>query len=614
MEISKEQNRAICHGEGPMMVLAGPGSGKTFTITRRIRHLILEKGVPPEKILVITFTKAAALEMKQRFQTLMNHAFSPVTFGTFHAIYFHIIQNAYHLDFSNIITEKEKRSFMKETLESFRMDWLDESYEELLLSEISKIKNDGLSPEEKEPAYLPKGLFPRIYYQYEKTKTGQRKIDFDDMVLMCRNLFRKEPQVLEKWRNIYEYIMIDEFQDINQMQYEVVKMLAFPKNNLMIVGDDDQSIYGFRGSKPEIMLGFMKEYPNGKKVLLGTNYRSKKNIVETSVSLIQNNKKRYSKKLVANDKEKGEIILKDFASASLQNDEIVGILKKWQDKDALEDVAVIFRTNIGAGLLAAKLLEAGIPFVFREKMKNPYQSEVCQDCRAMLSFAAGDYKRKHLLRFVNKPSRYLKRALFMEERVNFRKILASGDLKTYEREALLRLDADINFLRSLPPYGALNFIEKSMGYGCYLSEGKWAEKGKEKKEMFLWLKESAKEEATIEGWLRKMEKEEEEFTKQLNEEQKEKGVLLTTMHGSKGLEFPMVILPDLNEGNVPQKKAVTKEAMEEERRVFYVAMTRAKQQLYLFYVKETKENRLQKSRFLNDIAYYSSSSISSSNS
>ena len=218
--------------------------------------MIEEHHIPPEEILVITFTRAAATEMEERFRTLMGVDCPGVVFGTFHAVYFHILKNAYHYENSSIVTEKEKRRYLKEALGAYPEITEDEQTFAYLLSAFSRIKNAGIAPEkfQDECCVIDKSIFLEVFHEYQRIMAAEGKLDFDDMVLRCRDLFLQHPEVLEVWQKRYRYILIDEFQDINPMQYEVVKMLAAPENNLFIVGDDDQSIYGFRGSEPSIML------------------------------------------------------------------------------------------------------------------------------------------------------------------------------------------------------------------------------------------------------------------------------------------------------------------------------------------------------------------------
>ena len=260
MNYNKSQQQAIRHKDGPMLVLAGPGSGKTAVITQRTKQLIEYENIDPSNILVITFTRAAAQEMKQRFLALTGEERTKVTFGTFHAIFFMVLKLAYHFDSGNIISEEQRYQFMREIL-------LEHFYSSSCGEEI----------------------FRKIYREYDERLKRNRLIDFDDMLTYTYDLFSQRKDILSAWQKKYRYILIDEFQDINLIQWKIMCMLAAPENNLFVVGDDDQSIYRFRGSKPEIMLGFQKIYPQAKIVNLEVNYRCEPPIVEAAMRLIAHN-------------------------------------------------------------------------------------------------------------------------------------------------------------------------------------------------------------------------------------------------------------------------------------------------------------------------------------
>ncbi len=603
MAASKEQLQAIHHGDGPMMVLAGPGSGKTYTITRRIRYLIEHHGVPPEQILVITFTKAAALEMQERFERLMDGAGQNVTFGTFHAIYFHILKRSYHYDQSNIITEKEKREYLKEVLESRSgEEELGDSYIPLLLNEFSKIKNEGKTADGYQPAYLPEGCFQEIFEAYQRRMRIEQKIDFDDMVLLCHRLLRSQPELLSMWQDIYRYLLIDEFQDINRMQYEVVRLLAKPRDNLFVVGDDDQSIYGFRGSDPSIMLGFPREYPNCRTVLLKENYRCTRHIVRSAVKLIDHNQNRFSKKLQAKKEGYQDVILTGCDSREAEAEEITALIKYYRQYGAYRDIAVLFRTNLSASFLAQKLAQEKIPFWQKEKTKDLFSDPMALDILAMLHFAHGKTERGYFLRFMNKPVRYLRRDM-VEKNVDIDEMLTQQGLGKNRIMFLKRLQYDLLQIQGMEPYAAVNYIRKGMGYDRWVMQNAREKHRNREEDMELldWIQNSAKGMEDFPAWLDMIDAYRQNLNRTDTPADGEDAVSLVTMHGSKGLEYKIIILPDVNEGNVPQKKAVTQKELEEERRVFYVAMTRAKEKLFLFYVKKTKENRLIPSRFLKEI-------------
>ncbi|MCR4588527.1 MAG: ATP-dependent helicase, partial [Lachnospiraceae bacterium] len=315
-QINDAQKRAILHDAGPMLVLAGPGSGKTFVITNRIKHLTHELGISGDQILVISFSRASALEMKDRYLQLTGDLSTPVSFGTFHAVFFQILKNEYHLSTSDLLSFKEKRDILRESLQQAMydcksdddlllglMEWKDklehteddpEDALSILLELFGKEKNLGGCLAGEELPVSPK-IYETLRDHYEDIVRKRKKLDFDDMLVRCRDLFRARPVVLRKYQAQYRYILIDEFQDINPIQFEVIRMLAKPENNLFVVGDDDQAIYSFRGSSPEIMLHFKEYYPLAKQVILNVNYRCAGNILEVAAALIRENKNRFAK-------------------------------------------------------------------------------------------------------------------------------------------------------------------------------------------------------------------------------------------------------------------------------------------------------------------------------
>lgn len=602
-EPSKEQLLAIEHLDGPMMVLAGPGSGKTYVITRRIEHMIKVHKVNASNILVITFTKASAMEMQERFEKLMGNEYAPVNFGTFHAIYFHIIKEEYNMDFSNIITEKEKYQYMKQVIDDINDDCIDNTMAEQLLTDISRIKNDGISPLDYKITYITNDIMLEIYNRYKKYMEADKKIDFEDMVLMCRNLFKNNSSILEKWRNIYRYILIDEFQDINPMQYEVIKMLAEPLYNLFVVGDDDQSIYGFRGSKPGIMLGFPDEYNDCKKILLSNNYRSTCSIVNNAVSFINHNKIRFMKDIKATKDSGRDIDTIAFNDKDEQQKYILKVINTKKRNGCYNDIAVIFRTNKATRLLTTTLTEHKIPYRFKDKPKSYFSHNVAKDIIAILSFANGENTRANFLRFMNKPVRYISRNMLSDTVIDLDKLINNNRDKQYLKRHLLKLKHDVNTIKNMDIFSAITYIRNGMQYEEFvIKEAK--DKGAditEIKEIFALLKESSRGINTYKEYINFIKEYEDNLKESSETDDDEDRVTLITMHSSKGLEYDTVIIPDVNEGNVPQGKSLTDAAIEEERRVFYVAMTRAKENLILTYIKKNKENRLMPSRFINEI-------------
>lgn len=619
--VNKAQYRAITHGAGAMLVLAGPGSGKTFVVTQRIKYLIEQHHVKPEDILVITFTKAAAEEMQERFAKLSAGKSNPVYFGTFHSVFFQILRHTYRFTAQNIIRENDKyrllsqiiRELPDEILGQAQLDYSTETLQNLL-SEISTVKNNGVTPQEVRSATVPQAVFERIFQMYKQEMNRNKLIDFDDMVLLCRNLLAERPDTLKLWQQRFQYILVDEFQDICPLQYEVVRMLAKPQDNLFIVGDDDQSIYGFRGSKPEIMLNFTKEYPKAEQVLLDVNYRSRQGIVDTAARLIAHNKMRFDKAVRAQNRQNDGVKIYSFQSKSKQAESIALLIKQYiaLPDTKYSDIAILYRTNNHTIYTADRLMREGIPFTMKEKPKNIYESPVAKDLIAYMRYALYEANQEDFLRIMNKPVRYIKRSTVPRGAFKMRELIDNNHATGYVVQNILEFYDELHFIKSLNPFSAVNFIRKGVGngtgYDAYLKK-QAAEKGKDVSEEFEELEELmrlSREFETIELWLEHIENydailyeiaQQEKRLKKMNTD----AVSMVTMHASKGLEWDVVILPDVNEGVIPHKKAVTDAELEEERRMFYVAMTRAKQHLFIFYIQEKEAGNLLPSRFLDEL-------------
>ena len=599
--LNEPQALAVKHFQGPCMILAGPGSGKTFVITQRTANLIRECGVDPSHILVITFTRAAAEEMRQRFQKLMNGEAGGVTFGTFHAVYFMVLKYAYHFQASNIITEEKKYQLMREILSRYHVEYEDENeFIGNLFREISMIKNTRIPIENFYSGQCAEELFRKIYKDYKCMLDRYKLIDFDDMLLYTYELFEKRKDILASWQKKYQYILVDEFQDINQIQYDILRMLALPENNLFIVGDDDQSIYRFRGSKPEIMLNFTKDYPETKRILLDVNYRCQKNIVDASLNLISHNKERFEKKISANQSTREPVRILQFAQQREQNLYVVEEIKKAVQGGAkLSDFAVLFRTNTQPRLLMEQFMEYNIPFRTKEQIPNLYAHWAVRDIFAYIQIAQGSRKRRDFLQIMNRPKRYIGRDSLYGETISFEEWKRMYEKQPWIAERIERLAYDIQ----MSPYAAINYIRKGIGYDDYLKEyaGQRHMKTEDLTDVLDELQTTARGYKSYEQWQEHIRKYTEEM--RMIAEQKNSNpdaVTLATLHSSKGLEFLIVYIVDVNEGIMPYKKAVLEKELEEERRMFYVGMTRAKHALTLCTVNNVNNKIMECSRFLNE--------------
>lgn len=615
--VNEAQYRAITHGAGAMLVLAGPGSGKTFVVTQRIQYLIEQHHVKPDDILVITFTKAAAAEMQDRFARLNEGKLYPVHFGTFHSVFFQILRHTYRFTAQNIIRERDKYRFLAQIIsempEEIRgQEQIDDNVELLqnLLSEISAVKNNGITPQEIQSTTVSQAAFEYIFQKYKQEMNRCRLIDFDDMVLLCRNLLVERSDTLKLWQERFQYILVDEFQDICSLQYEVVRMLAKPQDNLFIVGDDDQSIYGFRGSKPEIMMNFTKDYPEAQQVLLNINYRSKQGIVDTAGKLIAHNKVRFAKKVKAKNEQTDGVNIYSFSSKLKQAENIALLIQQYMEQPAAKysDIAILYRTNNHTVYTADKLMKKGIPFHMKEKPKNIYDSPIAKDITAYLNYALYEDSLEDFLRIMNRPVRYIKKSTVPRQAFRMEALIQNNKATEYVVQNIIDLYDALRFIKGLNPFSAVNFIRKGVGYEAFLKK-QALENGRDAAkeiEMLEELMQLAKGFETIPEWLEHIQNYESIMCEITQRESGLKSaetdaVSMVTMHSSKGLEWKVVILPDVNEGVVPHKKAVTDKELEEERRMFYVAMTRAKECLFLFYIQEKEAGNLLPSRFLDEI-------------
>ena len=605
---NREQEEAITHKGGPLMVLAGPGSGKTLVITYRVKWLIENAGVHPSNILVITFTRAAAEEMKKRFFMFDGMENAPVTFGTFHSIFFMILRYAYRYTAANIIREDVKRRYIKEMTENMELEIEDENeFLSGIINEISYVKGEMMSLSYYHSNNCSDELFAQIYEGYETRLREENLIDFDDMLVFCYELLKERDDIRTLWQNKFQHILIDEFQDINKVQYEIIRMLAGKGDHLFIVGDDDQSIYRFRGARPEIMLGFEKDYPEAKKVILNTNYRCSEEIVEGAEHLISHNTKRFPKNMQAARGSKVPITFRNLKDAGEECTDILkGIRFYYKKGIPLEDMAVIFRTNTQPRLLVGRLMEYNIPFQMRDVIPNIFDHWIARNILTYIKLAMGNRDRKLFLQVMNRPKRYISRSMLTEPQVDLKKLKQQTFGKKWLYEKIDKLEMDLYLLRKMEPYAAIQYIRNGIGYEDYMNEYAQFRRMNpdDLEEVLNQIQESAKEYHSFEEWFAYIESYGEELRKQMEAGRQQKsGVTLTTMHSSKGLEYEVVFVMDINEGVTPHKKAVKEADLEEERRLFYVAVTRAKTYLFLYSVKELYQKDAQISRYIGELRY-----------
>ena len=610
------------HTVGAAQIFAGPGSGKTYVTVQRIKHLITEQGVDPSQILVITFTKAAALEMQERFFRLMEPERPPVRFGTFHAVFYHILKQSTQYRGYSIIAESEKKKMIRRIIHMHPQFAClqEEDMEEVTASLCAYQASSVVKPisvrkiSEEDIRFLAE--------EYEAYLREFRQMDSDGITRHCRTLLLDDPALLALWQSRFRFILIDEFQDISPDQYEIIKLLAAPENNLFIVGDDDQSIYGFRGANPDSMQTFMKDYPDADRIFLDVNYRCNSRIVEAAGKVIGENVNRVEKQIhAANENEEG-FFLQIFEDEAEEEEYIVRELKNRQEAGESKQCAMICRTNYECAVWAQILRKNGISFYMKETPKNPFRHFVIQDIMAYLTLAQGDLRRKYFLRIINRPVRYLKRESMQGERVSEGEMLDYYKSTPVLQQEVRKLFNDLESLKSKRLYLQIHYIRRVIGYDGFLQEKYGVDKAEELLRIASDFQEISKRfqsYAELDDYVSQydemiqMSRENKAGQSDSPEQTTAKtGIQLMTMHASKGLEFDTVYLPGCQEGKIPSAKSQAPEEIEEERRMFYVAMTRAKQSLYIT-AHKAKSGKDMPSRFLKCLCQ-SSSSTSSSNS
>lgn len=644
--LNEAQREAVMHGEGALLVLAGPGSGKTYTITQRIFYLLERENVKPENILVITFTKDAALSMQNRFQQLSPQIL-PVNFGTFHSVFYHILRESHILNPNQLLTEAQKRKLitpiLKEYLEERQYGQNNLSEDAVsLLAAISYFKNtESYEEAENKLSEEWKPHFRIILKQYEKERKRIGAYDFDDMVYECRKALSNNRNLRKYWQGRFRHILMDEFQDISPVQYEVIRLLMAEPVNLFAVGDDDQAIYGFRGSKPACLKRFAQDY-QAKQICLNLNYRSRPEIIRASLTVIGENKDRFFKELKASpDKEtlpynrKETVVIKAFEEREQQYHYLISKLSEhtYSEKGSEKKIGILFRTNAYMQGVAARLGREGIAYVMKERVTSIYEHFAIRDIMAYLRLAAGKKDRALFLQVMNKPSRYISREALgnSEELPDYSEICdyyRHKELNPRGMEVIHRIqkwEKQMEHLKKLSPFLAVQYIRRVIGYDTYLKEraGGKKEQRQEWEELLNWLGTDAAGYETVSEWMEVQEA----YTKAVEQggskvqgkgaffagDGKSQAISLMTVHAAKGLEFDKVYIPDCNEKIFPHGNMPDGETCEEERRIFYVAMTRAKESLELLYLTGTKERPRLPSRFLNKL-FPAYSSTSSSNS
>ena len=615
-KLNENQLKAVNHLDGPCMVLAGPGSGKTRVITYRIANMVVNKNIKPTSILAISFTKASSIEMKNRALSLSNDfRMNKVTYGTFHSVFFRILRYFENYNIESILDEKTKRIGLKNILKGLNIENADDD-ETIgqVINEISYVKNELMDKRDFKSEVLTNDEFIKVYNFYEEYKQQMNKIDFDDMLIKTYELLKNNKAALDRVRSVYRYILVDEFQDINKVQFEALKLIANPSNNIFVVGDEDQSIYGFRGSRPDFLLEFEEYFSNTKKVLLDINYRSKGEIINIANRLIEKNTNRYEKVIKCG---KGNGAKVNYISPEDSEEEAVYIAKDIKNKvqeDYTEytDFAVIYRTNIQSRALVDVFMDMRIPFVVKDSIVTIYDHWAAQDILAYLRIGVNPNSNKDWIRIINKPFRYISKDnlnLIKDEPDFINSLINKCDLHPKQVKTINDLDIDISYVKGLNPKNAISYIRTTLDYDRYILDYCTNRKIKTNGliEILNELESSATNFKTIQEYLEHIERVKSEIVDNKNNKETD-GVIFTTMHSAKGLEFKNVYIIGANEGTIPHEKSYEiddeekkNDQIEEERRLMYVAITRAEENICISSPINKYGKRVSKSRFVEDI-------------
>ena len=595
--------------DGPAMVLAGPGSGKTTVITHRIKNLIEKAEVRPENILVVTFTKAAAISMQKRFSTLMNGGKGQlVTFGTFHSVFYKILRKSRRYEATEILSERQKTDYIREIIGRYGISSNDISeLSQNIINDIGNIKGNMLNAQEYEPSCCKKEDFIKVYNAYNLELKKDGKMDFDDILRECYLLLCENHTILEQWRELYKYILIDEFQDINRIQMNIIELLASPLNNIFVVGDDDQSIYGFRGARPEIMIEFKDYYPEAELIVLDVNYRSTQSIINVAGRVIENNKTRLDKCAHANNDKDFQPDIRKFRNQVEELKFVVSKIREYENQGiSLSEMAILVRNNSQIQEISSFLKNRKIEAESGKHRSNIYNGMVAKDIlsyvRGALKFD-GTYFNEDLIYVLNKPQRYISRQVVLSVNMNI-----SAVRRIYSKNNIDSFLFHIEMIRKLPPQAALSYIRKGAGYEEYLRlyaiENNIPMSGL-LKQLEQLVQECSKFN-TLEQWINSFDSAQNSEGQNFGKKSSGEGdinnrINIMTMHGSKGLEFKAVFIVDANQGIIPTSKALRERDFEEERRLFYVAITRAIDYLNIYAVEERLGCPIEVSMFVEEM-------------
>ncbi len=596
MNFNKNQQKAISIVEGPLITVACPGSGKTTMVVERAKQMV-ESGINPSSILIMTFTKKAAVEMETRFKKKMNGIH--IRFGTIHSVCYEIFRKEISSEV-RVLSELETWNFFRQICKKDDLEEEDfNDYVRRVITEISAFRNDGQKISKMDDYQVKscdsKEEFIRIFKAYQEAKKENYRLDFDDILIYVDALFHKNKEALSRWQERFRYIVVDEFQDVNRLQADIIYMLAERYQNLCVVGDDDQSIYKFRGARPEIMLEFQQNFPKSVRVDLDTNYRSGKGIIAVADKLIHQNKMRFQKEFKPFRSDEGKITLLSCVSEEDEHKQLIQNIKDSHKKGVpYSEMAVLYRVNYECISIAIRLLEADIPFTCTEDIRSLSNHFIFKDIVAYYRIVSGIAVRKDYVRILNRPVRYLSpRSIPLSAKSTKEVILG---LKKANKETgwkwskkdnqIYNFSADLELLEKYQS-DAFRFVNifLSLGYEDFLETYKQKHRSEEYlvNVMEKRLQESAQKfkGRPVSEWINSVIETDEEM-KRTAQNGDADAVTLATMHSAKGLEWDNVHIININDENIPYIPSDGEYDPEEERRLFYVGLTRARNDLTLY--------------------------------
>ncbi len=611
MNFTNEQIDAINHFKGPALVLAVPGSGKTTVILNRIINLIENHDVLPKNILSITFSKSQGLDMERRFLKSFPNLKGQITFKTIHAFCYEIVKN--YMKIKNIkktLIEGDEKINKSTLLKRYFFSM----YEQKLLDDIIKdffslydfTKNKMIDFEDyvrKNKFISNRLLLLKLYKAYESLKLEYNFIDFNDLLYLANKYISEDKNLLSSIKKRYKFFSVDEAQDTSMLQFEIIKKIVYPENNLFVVADDDQSIYSFRGAEPKNLLEFKKFYKDSKIFIMNHNFRSTKNIIEISNKLISKNKNRYQKNPICTCSDNSKIMLFRVKNAHIQMRKLLELIKQLK-KD--ESVGILYRNNISSIYVANYFLENDVDFFVKENGFDFYLNKILLDINNILQFSQDQTNLEVFKRIYFKLNAYIKKDFISKLKYKsydeniLDALLDLDDLNSFYLKKFNALRNNFKMLKKLSMKYKIDFIVNELGYGEYLENYDEIQKLNSNL-MIDILKYISSNLNSYDDFLQRL-KDIKEKLKDANKSSS--NISISTIHSAKGLEYDHVFLLDLVDGEFPQKNilnAMDSSLLEEERRLFYVAMTRAKKTLTLFTIKTRNEKEVDTSIFYEEL-------------